>query len=102
MESKHPATPVNQFESLRELSDKGEELWYARELQAVLDYGTWRKFEQVINKAVTACKTTGYSPENHFVHLDKMVEIGSGEKRKQTGYQLSGYACGNREGMIHG
>jgi len=86
-------SPVKQFESLRNLSDEGAEFWSARELQTVLDYSEWRKFEQVIKKAITACKTSGYETEDHFVQLDKMVKIGSGAARKIKDYQLSRYAC---------
>jgi DNA-damage-inducible protein D len=86
-------TPAKQLESLRNLSDEGAEFWSARELQTVLDYSEWRKFEQVIGKAITACKTSGYEAEDHFVQLDKMVKIGSGAARKIKDYQLSRYAC---------
>jgi len=86
-------TPANRFEALRSLSAQGIEFWHARDLQAVFDYREWRKFERVINRAITACKTTGYDDKDHFVPLDKMVEIGSGASRKVADYQLSRYAC---------
>ncbi len=68
-------TPAKQFESLRNLSDEGAEFWSAKELQTVLDYSEWRKFEQAIGKAITDCKTSGYEAEDHFVQLDKMVNV---------------------------
>ena len=37
------------------------EYWYARELQLVLDYKEWRKFENVIKKAIDACENSGIS-----------------------------------------
>ncbi len=86
-------TPAKQFESLRNLSDEGAEFWTARELQTVLDYSTWQKFELVIKKAITACKTSGYNEKDHFNQLVKMVKIGSGAARKIKDYQLSRYAC---------
>ena len=46
------------FESLRQEVD-GSEFWYARELQTVLDYSSWDKFERVIKKAITACEGSG-------------------------------------------
>ena len=39
------------FENIKHIDENGVEFWYARELQAVLDYKEWRKFENVINKA---------------------------------------------------
>lgn len=44
------------FEDIRHIDENGIEYWYARELQAVLDYKEWRKFENVINKAKESCK----------------------------------------------
>jgi len=83
----------NQFELLRNLPEEGGEFWYARALQGVLDYSEWRKFEQVIKKAIISCKTTGYPTEDHFVQVDKMVKIGSGTSRVVRDYQLTRYAC---------
>ena len=34
----------------------GIEYWYARELQLVLDYKEWRKFEGAIQKAIKVCE----------------------------------------------
>lgn len=65
------------FESLKHESE-GNEFWYARELQTVLDYSTWDKFERVIKKAITACEGSGQSSEDHFSQVGKMVDIGSG------------------------
>ncbi len=84
---------INSFEALRNLSDAGAEFWYARELQSVLDYKEWRKFEHVINKAIISCNTTGYLSSDHFVQVDKMVQIGSGSSRTIKDYQLTRYAC---------
>lgn len=38
------STLLSKFESHRHESD-GIEFWYARELQKLLDYSEWRKFE---------------------------------------------------------
>ena len=42
------------FDAIAKSINDGEnsvEVWYARELQVVLDYKEWRKFENVIKKA---------------------------------------------------
>ena len=39
------------FEDIKHIDENGIEYWYARELQSVLNYKEWRKFENVINKA---------------------------------------------------
>ncbi len=47
--------------------------WYARELQVVLDYKEWRKFEGVINKAKNACINSDFNVTDHFVGTDKTI-----------------------------
>ena len=81
------------FEDIKHINENGIEYWYARELQKVLDYKEWRKFEGVIQRAQEACKNSNVNLEDHFVGSDKMVQIGSGAKRKQKDYKLTRYAC---------
>jgi len=81
------------FESLKQTQDDDVEFWFARELQAVLDYSRWEKFEQVIKKAMTACKRSGQPVDDHFPQVVKMAQIGSGAIRKTRDYKLSRYAC---------
>ncbi len=81
------------FENIKHIDENETEFWCARELQKVLDYKEWRKFEKVIQKAINACKNTGVSEEEHFVGADKMVQIGSGAERKQKDFKLTRYAC---------
>ncbi len=81
------------FEDIKHIDENGIEFWYARELQSVLNYKEWRKFENVINKAKESCKNSDISVFDHFVDVDKMVQIGSGAERKQKDYKLTRYAC---------
>ena len=81
------------FESIRHVDDDGNEYWYARELQQVLEYTEWRKFVGVIKKAINSCKTSNYVVSDHFVGADKMVDIGSNTSRNIEDYKLSRYAC---------
>ena len=81
------------FEEIKHIDENGVEYWYARELQIVLDYTEWRKFEGVINKSIESCKNSDFNALEHFVGAAKMVRIGSGAKRKQKDYKLSRYAC---------
>ena len=82
----------NVFESIKHL-ENGKEFWYARELMPILEYTEWRKFKGVINKAIINCKSSNYSILDHFVGVDKMVDIGSNTKRKIQDYKLTRYAC---------
>mgnify|MGYP004602127359 CR=1 FL=1 len=81
------------FESIKHVDDDGNEYWYARELQKVLEYTEWRKFVGIIKKAINACKVSDYMASDHFVGADKMVSIGSKTQREVLDYKLSRYAC---------
>ena len=71
----------------------GVEFWFARELQELLGYTTWRSFEQVIDKAKTACANAGQPVADHFADVGKMVDIGSGTSREINDLALTRYAC---------
>jgi DNA-damage-inducible protein D len=81
------------FESIKHVNEYGQEFWYARELQAVLEYAEWRNFTNIIDKAKVACENSGISGIDHFVDVNKMVEIGSKSEREIDDIMLSRYAC---------
>ena len=77
------------FEDIKHTNEYGEEFWYARELQLTLEYSEWRNFNNAIEKAKTACEASGFDVHDHFVDVNKMVEIGSGAERKIDDIMLS-------------
>ena len=81
------------FEDIKHINENGCEFWLARELGKILKYGEYRKFLPSIKKAIISCKKSGQNTEDHFVHIDVMVNIGSNAKRKLKDYKLSRYAC---------
>ena len=82
----------NVFESIKHIDEYGNEYWEARELQKILDYKEWRKFDGVIKKATKACINSNYSTLDHFVDADKIVNTGVSSKIIND-YKLSRYAC---------
>jgi len=81
------------FEKIKHIDENGTEYWLARELQKVLDYTEWRKFENVIEKAKKACKNTGISVVEHFVGADKLSKRANNAEVFVKDYKLTRYAC---------
>ncbi len=81
------------FESYANKTENGIEFWFARDLQHLLGYTEWRNFAKVINKAKTACETSGHNISDHFVDVNKMVSIGSGAERPIDDIMLTRFAC---------
>ena len=66
------------FEGHAQQTESGVEYWLARDLQELLGYVEWRNFPQTaISKAKTACEVSGHTVSDHFVDVNKMVQLGS-------------------------
>lgn len=81
------------FENIKHIDEYGNEYWSARELQDVLEYAQWRRFNEVINRAIISCDNSKLEINDHFAKVGKMVGIGSKTSRSIEDYKLSRYAC---------
>ena len=81
------------FKDIKHIDENGNEYWLSRELQKVLDYTQWRRFEEVINKAKTACNNSNVDINEQFADVGKLSINVNGGKRIITDYKLSRYAC---------
>ena len=88
-----PTIAGQSFEDLKKTNDYEAEYWSARDLQSLLGYSQWRRFEDAINRAITSCGQSENEPDDHFAGAGKMVELGSGSLRNLEDYQLSRFAC---------
>ena len=80
------------FEDYAQQND-GVAFWLARELQVLLGYTEWRNFLTVIAKAKLACENAGQAVTDHFVDVNKMVDVGSQTQRQVDDLALTRYAC---------
>ena len=88
-----PTLGDKSFEAIKQTNEHGAEYWSARDLQLLLGYGQWRRFEQAIERAVSSCEQSGNRPEHHFAGAGKMIVLGKGGQRDVGDYQLSRFAC---------
>ncbi|MBD3340313.1 MAG: hypothetical protein GF353_14460 [Candidatus Lokiarchaeota archaeon] len=62
---------TDDFESYSNHTKGYIEFWFAKDLQHLSGYTEWRNFNKVINKAKTACETSGHKIPDHFVDVNK-------------------------------
>ena len=81
------------FEDIKHIDEYGNEFWYARELQKVLEYKDWRNFKKVIDKAIISVKNSVSNEKDWIVEVDKPIKTGKGKKEIIKDYKLSRYIC---------
>ena len=81
------------FEDIKRIDEAGDEYWYARELQNVLEYYQWRSINDLIERAKITCQESKYNIDDHFAIQRKMIKLAKGATRNVIDYKLSRYAC---------
>ena len=83
----------NIFENIKHIDEYGNEYWYARELQKVLEYKDWRNFLKVLNKAKDACKNSGFNIDEQLVEVNRLSKRNNNAIANIQDYKLSRYIC---------
>lgn len=76
------------FDALRHEDENGEH-WIARELQIVMGYEQWRRFEETIERAVRSAENTGTYSDQAFCQVRQEGTGGA----PRTDYRLTRYAA---------
>ena len=84
-----PVRGVISFEDLKKINDHGAEYWSARELQPLLGYSQWRRFEEAIKRAMVSCKKSGNTTDYHFAGAGKPIAGGKGSVQVVDDFHLS-------------
>jgi DNA-damage-inducible protein D len=84
---------ITTFEELKLRNEHGAEYWSARDLQPLLGYSQWRRFEDAIGRAITSCEQSGNKAGHHFAGAGKPITGGKGAVQVVDDYHLSRFAC---------
>jgi DNA-damage-inducible protein D len=93
MDKQLPVSGTQTFEDLKQSNAHGAEYWCARDLQPLLGYSQWRRFEDAVKRAMASCDASGNNAADHFAGADKMIAVGKGGQRPVEDYHLSRFAC---------
>ena len=88
-----PQSAATAFEQIKRVNQHGAEYWSARDLQVLLGYSQWCRFEDAITRAFTSCTQSGNDPAHHFAGAGKMIAVGKGGNREVPDFHLSRFAC---------
>ena len=81
------------FENIKHIDEYGNEYWFARDLQKVLEYKDWRNFKKVIDKAIMSANNSIHGNEDWVVEINKPIKTGKGKQEFIKDYKLSRYIC---------
>ncbi|WP_294537562.1 DNA damage-inducible protein D [uncultured Rhodoblastus sp.] len=81
------------FEGLKKRNEHGAEYWSARDLQPLLGYAQWRRFDDAVKRAMESCEASGNKADYHFAGAGKPIPGGKGAIQVVDNYHLSRFAC---------
>jgi DNA-damage-inducible protein D len=100
MSSKQMAPVTAGFEALKLTNEHNAEYWSARDLQPLLGYSQWRRFEHAVERAMASCEASGNEAQYHFAGAGKPITGGKGAVQVVDDYHLSRFACFQLEGVL--
>jgi len=80
------------FDSIKH-TERGQEIWYARELFSWLKYSRWDDFEKAIKRAKKSIYNAGMQEHSWIEEYLKPIISGKGRVQEVTDYRLNRYAC---------
>lgn len=83
---------LSRFENAR-TDLEGAECWSARDLQEILGYARWHNFQNTIEKAKEACSNAGENCDDHFLNVNREIELPNNATREIEDIALTRYAC---------
>jgi len=87
------ASEYKSFQEIKRIDEDGNEYWLARELAEALEYKEWRNFHKVVERAMLSCKNSGNAAFEHFVDLNKTLQMPNNATKQIKDYKLTRYAC---------
>ncbi len=93
MKSEIVKSLTDTFEGHAQQTEGGVEYWLGRDLQHLLGYTEWRNFTAVISKAKTACEVSRHPVADHFVDVNKTIQMPKSAEKEVPDVMLTRYAC---------
>ena len=84
---------TNSFEAHARKTEDGIEFWLARDLQKLLGYSKWENFLNVIFKAKISCENTENVITDHFLEVNKQINMPKQAEKDYMDIILTRYAC---------
>ena len=84
---------IKTFEDIKHIDEYGNEYWYARDLQKVLEYKDWRNFLKVLDKAKESCYNSRFNVDEQLVEVNKLSKRNNNAIVNIKDYKLSRYIC---------
>jgi len=80
------------FDAIRREDENGE-YWLARDLQPLLGYAQWRRFNDTINRARVSVAAAGGDVRHHFSQVSQVADAGNLGTQTRSDFRMTRYGC---------